>query len=82
MEGGVEIRKLLEEIRDTQHEHLAEYRRVAERSLELQQSAVARQEQIRRAYRGVTFVVGLIVLALMVLLVIILARWSRLLFGT
>jgi hypothetical protein len=30
MEGGEEIRQLLQEIRDAQREHLAEYRRVAE----------------------------------------------------
>jgi hypothetical protein len=41
-----EIQKLLREIRDTQREHLAEYRQVTQRSLELQQRAVARQEQI------------------------------------
>ena len=47
MDGGDEIRQLLRDIRDAQREHLAEYRRVTERSLELQQRAVARQEQIR-----------------------------------
>jgi hypothetical protein len=40
MEGD-EIQKLLREIRDTQREHLAEYRHVTQRSLELQQHAVA-----------------------------------------
>lgn len=81
VEGDDEVRQLLREIRDAQREHLSEYRRVAERSLELQQSAVARQEQMRGAYRKVTFTVGFLIAALMVLLVIILARWSRLLFG-
>ncbi len=51
MGGGEEIRQLLQDIRDAQREHLAEYRRVAERSSELQQRAVARQEQIGRLSR-------------------------------
>ncbi len=81
MEGGDEIRKLLTEIRDAQREHLAEYRKVAERSLELQQSALARHDQVRGAYRRVGFFVAIIIAALMVLLVMILVRWSRVLFG-
>ena len=48
MEQEEEIRRLLQEIRDAQREHLAEYRRVAERSLEIQERAVARQEQAGR----------------------------------
>ena len=52
MEGD-EIQKLLREIRDTQREHLAEYRQVTQRSLELQQRAVARQEQIGRFTQSV-----------------------------
>ena len=45
MEAEERVRRLLEEIRDVQREHLAEYRRVTKESLELQQRAVARQEQ-------------------------------------
>lgn len=81
MEGGDEIRQLLRDIRDAQREHLAEYRRVAERSLELQQRAVARQEQISRVSRRVLLVGGILVAALLALLVYLLARWSRYLFG-
>jgi len=51
------------EIRDAQREHLAEYRRVAERSPELQQGAVARQEQISRFARRVFLVGGIFVAA-------------------
>ena len=80
MEGD-EIRQLLKEIRDTQREHLAEYRRVTERSLELQQRAVARQEQMANVYRRLLTVGGGLVAALLVLLVYLLARWSRYLFG-
>jgi CHASE3 domain sensor protein len=80
MEGD-EIRQLLKEIRDTQREHLAEYRRVTERSLELQQRAVARQEQMATVYRRLLIVGGGLVATLLVLLVYLLARWSRYLFG-
>jgi ferric-dicitrate binding protein FerR (iron transport regulator) len=81
MEGGEEIQKLLQDLRDTQREHLAEYRRVAERSLELQQRAVARQEQIGHIYRRLILVGGILVAALLALLVYLLVRWSRPLFG-
>jgi len=76
-----EIRQLLKEIRDTQREHLAEYRRVTERSLELQQRAVARQEQMANVYRRLLIVGGGLVAALVALLVYLLVRWSRYLFG-
>jgi ferric-dicitrate binding protein FerR (iron transport regulator) len=81
MESGDEIRQLLREIRDAQREHLAEYRRVAERSLELQQRAVARQEQLGQFSRKLIGVGGILVVALLALLVYLLARWWRYLFG-
>jgi hypothetical protein len=81
MESGEEIRRLLQDIRDAQREHLAEYRRTAERSLELQQRAVARQEQIGQIYRRLILVGGILVAALLTLLVYLLVRWSRPLFG-
>ena len=81
MDSENEIRQLLKEIRDTQREHLAEYRRVTERSLDLQQRAVARQEQMGNMYRRLLIVGGGLVAALLVLLVYLLARWSRHLFG-
>ena len=81
MDSGDEIRQLLREIRDAQREHLAEYRRVAERSLELQQRAVARQEQFGQFSRRLIGVGGIMVVALLALLVYLLARWWRYLFG-
>jgi len=81
MEGDDEIRQLLREIRDAQREYLAEYRKVAERSLELQQRAVARQEQIGILYKRLVLVGGVLVAALLTLLVYVLIRYSRLLFG-
>ena len=81
MEDGDEIRQLLRDIRDAQREQLAEYRKVAERSLELQQRAVARQEQISHLTRRMILVGGILVAALLALLVYLLTRWSRYLFG-
>ena len=76
-----EIGRLLQEICDTQREHLAEYRRVTERSLELQQRAVTRQEQFGHLYRRILVVDGGMVAILLALLLYILAKWSRPLFG-
>ena len=81
MENTDEIRKLLQDIRDVEREHLAEYRRVTTLSLELQQRAVARQEQFGRISRLVFLIGGLVAAALLALLVYLLARWSRQLMG-
>jgi CHASE3 domain sensor protein len=75
------IGRLLQEIRDTQREHLAEYRRVTERSIDLQQRAVARQEQMVQVYRRLLVIGGGMVAILLMLLVYLLAKWSRYLFG-
>jgi hypothetical protein len=55
--------------------------RVTERSLELQQRAVTRQEQFGHLYRRILIVGGGMVAILLMLLLYILARWSRPLFG-
>lgn len=81
MNDEEDVRQLLREIRDVQRENLAEYRRVTQQSLELQQRAVARQEQVSALYRRVVFVGGALVLALLALLGYLLARWSPQLFG-
>ena len=80
MEAGDGVRRLLEEIRDLQREHLTEYRKVTERSLELQQRAVARQEQFGTVYRKAALVGVVIMAGLLGLLGYILARWSHQLF--
>jgi len=76
-----ETRKLLEEIRDIQREHLAEYRRVTEQSLDLQRRAVKRQEQLGGMYRQVVMIGGAAAIVLLVLLIFLLARWGPRLFG-
>lgn len=77
---GDEIRQLLREIRDAQREQLAEYRRVTERSLELQQRAVGRQEQLGHLYRRLVLAGGTIFVVLLVMLVYLLVKWSSHLF--
>lgn len=76
-----EIGRLLKASLDTQREHLAEYRRVTERSLDLQQRAVARQEQMVQVYRKLLVIGGGLVSILLMLLVYMLVRYSRQLFG-
>jgi len=80
MEADDYTRKLLEEIRDTQREHLAEYRRVAQQSMELQQRGIARQEQFRAIYKRVVVIGGVLVAVLLTLLGYLLIRWSHYLF--
>ena len=87
MDRDDEIKQLLRELRDAQRETLAEFRGAMERSLDLQQRAVAQQEQLRRLFRRLTTVgAGLVavLLALLLFLVLIyylLSGWSRYLFG-
>ncbi len=80
MDADDRTHKLLEEIRDAQHEHLAEYRRVTQRSLDLQQRAVDRQQELGRLYKRIVLVGGGLVVVLMVLLLYLLVRWSHYLF--
>jgi cytochrome c-type biogenesis protein CcmH/NrfG len=75
-----DVRQLLRDIRDAQREQLAEYRRVADKSLELQQRAVARQERASEVARQLVLVGGVLVVALLGLLAYLLVRWSRYLF--
>jgi len=80
METDDRLHKLLEEIRDGQREHLAEYRRVTTQSLELQQRGMARQEQFSLVYRRIVLLGGVMVVALLGLLLSLLARWWPYLF--
>jgi hypothetical protein len=83
----LELRQLFRDLLDAQREQLIESRTVAERSLELQQRAIAQQDELRRLYRRLVLVGGSLVavlLALLIFLVLIyylLAGWSRYLFG-
>lgn len=64
-------RAVLREIRDLQRESFAEYKRVTERSLALQEKAVARQEQVARLYQRVVAVLAALVVAGIAFLVLI-----------
>jgi len=74
------IEELLKELRDTQREHLAEYRRVTEQSLDLQRRAVSRQEAFGALYRRLVLIGGTVAAGLLALLIYLLVRWSGLLF--
>jgi hypothetical protein len=80
MEAEERTHRLLEEIREIQRESLAEYRRVTQQSLELQQRAVARQENISQIYKRMMLLGGVLIAALSGLLLYLLARWSHYLF--
>ncbi len=81
MEADERIHRLLEEIRDAQQEHLAEYRRVTQQSLQLQQRGVDRQQELGRLYKRVVLLGGGLVAVLMTLLLYLLVKWSHHLFG-
>ena len=72
MQESEEIKKLLVELRDVQREHLAEYRRVTERSLALQQQAVTRQEQLGTLYRRVVLGGALLIAGIILLIIYLL----------
>jgi cytochrome c-type biogenesis protein CcmH/NrfG len=74
MQESQEIKELLTEIRNTQREHLDEYKRAAQRSLELQQQAVNRQEQIGRLYKRIVFSGGLLIVFIIVLIIYLLGK--------
>jgi 5-methylcytosine-specific restriction endonuclease McrA len=80
MEADGRTQRLLEEIRDAQREHLAEYRRVTNESLDLQRRAVARQEQVSQLYKRISLLAGALIVGLLSLLLYLLARWSGVLF--
>jgi hypothetical protein len=74
MTRDADLRQLLVEIRDLEREHLAEYRRVTGRSLELEERAVRRQEQLGRLYKAVLLVTALVAGGLIAFLAYFLAH--------
>ena len=75
MESNDDIRRLLEEIRDTQREHLAEYRKAAQRSVALQEEAVARQRSHVTLYRRWMAAGALVIGAIIGLILYLIARY-------
>ena len=80
MEADERTHRLLEEVRDSQREYLAEYRRVTQQALDLQQRAFARQEQVGLVFKRIVLLGGVMVAALLSLLLYLLVRWSHYLF--
>ena len=68
MEDQSRVEKLLEEIRDAQRESLEEYKRVTSQSLELQQKAVNRQEQLGKTYRIALIASAILVIGIVILI--------------
>lgn len=68
MEDQSRVETLLEEIRDVQRESLVEYKRVTSQSLELQQKAVNRQEQLGKTYRIALIASALLVIGIVILI--------------
>ena len=80
MEANDRIEALLQDLLDSQREHLAEYRKVTQQSLEMQQRSIARQEAFAALYRRMVVIGGTVAMALLVLLIYLLVRWSGYLF--
>jgi hypothetical protein len=77
MDRSDEIIELLKEIRDVQSEHLAEYKAAAQRSIELQQRAVNRAENIGKIYRIALAVSAVLIIGIIVLIFYLLSFLRR-----
>jgi len=77
MERPDEILELLHEIRDISREHLDEYKAAAQRSIELQQKAVARAENIGRIYRIALIVSAVLIVGIIILIVYLMSFVRR-----
>ena len=73
MQESTEIKDILIELRDTQRAHLDEYRKAAERSIELQERAVKRQEQIAKTYRVALAVSAILITGIIILIIYLLS---------
>lgn len=72
-----EISELLREIRDIQTEHLNEYKRVTQRSLELQERAVKRQEKLSTLYVRVILASAILVLGIVSVIIYLISFLPR-----
>ena len=77
MERSDEIIELLKEIRGGQQEQLEQYKAVTQRSIELQQRAVDRAENIGKVYRGALTVSAILVIGIILLIVYLLTLLRR-----
>jgi len=72
VESNEQVIELLGEIRDIQREQADQYRRLAEQSIELQQTGIMRYEQFQVLYRRVLVVCVVAVVLLIALLALLL----------
>ena len=72
MEPSNEVVQLLTEIRDNQYKQIEAYDAVTKRSLDMQQRAVERQEQVVKIYLRSLVVGGVLVVGIVVLMVYLL----------
>jgi len=77
MERSDEMIALLKEIRDGQREQIAEYKAATQRSIELQQRAVNRAENIGKIYRIALAVSAILILGIIILIVYLVALLPR-----
>jgi len=77
MRDSDEIKELLTELRDVQREHLNEYRKVTQQSLDLQRQAVARQEQLGRLYRRVLTASAALVVFIIIVIIYLMGILGR-----
>jgi hypothetical protein len=78
MRESDEIKELLAELRDVQREHLEEYRKVTQQSLELQRQAVARQEQLGKLYRRVLTAGAALIVFIVIVIIYLMGMMGRL----
>ena len=74
MNDSNEILSVLVEIRDLQREHLEEYRRVASKSVQLQEDSVGRQKQATDLYKR-ALAGGTVLVVILVALILYLIRF-------
>jgi tRNA nucleotidyltransferase (CCA-adding enzyme) len=74
MDGDAGIQKVLEEIRDTLREQVAEYKRVEQQSLDLQRRANERQDQVGSLYKQYVAIVGAVAVGILALITFLYLR--------
>ena len=77
MQDPNEITELLREIRDGQREHLEEYKKVAGRSLEMQERGLTRQAQIGKTYRVALIASAALIVGIISLIIYLMSLLPR-----
>ena len=77
MEPSDEMIALLKEIRDAQREQIAEYKAATQRSIELQQRAVSRAENIGKVYRVALMISAILVVGIIILIAYLMTFLTR-----